>query len=202
MKLYFSPGACSLSPHVALREAGLPFEIEQVDIRQKKMKDGSDYRAVNPKGQVPALRLDDNQVLTEGPAIVQYIADQKPEAKLAPPAGSIERYRLQEWLNFITSDMHKNIGALFNPKATDEWKAQQKESLVPKFEFLAKALDGKKFLMGDQFTVADGYLYTILRWTRLHHIDLARWPAIVSYMERVENRPAVQAALKAEGLVK
>ena len=151
---------------------------------------------------MPALRLDDNQVLTEGPAVVQYIADRKPEAKLAPPSGSFERYRLQEWLNFIASDMHKNIGVLFNPKATDEWKAQQKELLVPKFEFLAKSLEGKQYLMGDQFTVADGYLYTVLRWTRIHHIDLSRWPVITAYMERVEARPAVQAALKAEGLVK
>ena len=202
MKLYFAPGACSLAPHIALREAGLAFELEQVDHRQKKTKDGGDYRAINPKGQVPALRLDDGQILTEAAVIVQYVADQKPAAKLAPPAGGLARYRLQEWLNFIASEMHKEVGALFNRNASDEWKAQQKETLVPKFEFLAQALAGRDFLMGDQFTVADGYLYTILRWAKLNKIDLARWPALAAFFQRVEARPAVQAALKAEGLIK
>jgi glutathione S-transferase len=202
VKLYFAPGACSLAPHIALREAGLAFELEQVDHRQKKTKDGGDYRAINPKGQVPALRLDDGQILTEAAVIVQYVADQKPAAKLAPPAGGLARYRLQEWLNFIASEMHKEVGALFNRNASDEWKAQQKETLVPKFEFLAQALAGRDFLMGDQFTVADGYLYTILRWAKLNKIDLARWPALAAFFQRVEARPAVQAALKAEGLIK
>ena len=201
MKLYFAPGACSLTPHIALREAELPFELERVDHRSKKTKDGGDYRAINPKGQVPALRLDDGQILTEVAVLVQYIADQKPAAKLAPPAGSMPRYRLQEWLNFIASEMHKGVGALFNAAFSDEWKAKQKELLVPKFEFIAAGLEGKPYLMGE-FTVADPYLYNILRWTKLHKIDLARWPAIVTFDARIEARPAVQAALKAEGLIK
>ena len=141
MKLYYSPGACSLSPHIALREAGLTFDLERVDLKAKQTKSGDDYRKVNAKGSVPALMLDDGQVLTEGAAIVQYIADKKPEAKLAPPAGSMPRYRLQEWLNYIASEIHKGIGALFNPKATPEWKEQHKEALTPKFEYLAKALE-------------------------------------------------------------
>ncbi|HXP32355.1 MAG TPA: glutathione transferase GstA [Stellaceae bacterium] len=202
MKLYFAPGASSLTPHIALREAGLAFELEQVDHRQKKTKDGGDYRSINPKGQVPALRLDDGQILTEAAVVVQYIADQKPAAKLAPPAGGMARYRLQEWLNFIASEMHKEVGALFDRNASNESKAQQKEMLVPKFEYLAQALAGRDYLMGDQFTVADGYLYNILRWARLNKIDLARWPALAAFMQRVEARPAVQAALKAEGLIK
>lgn len=202
MKLYFAPGASSLTPHIALREAGLAFELEQVDHRQKKTKDGGDYRSINPKGQVPALRLDDGQILTEAAVVVQYIADQKPAAKLAPPAGGMARYRLQEWLNFIASEMHKEVGALFDRNASNESKAQQKEMLVPKFEYLAQALAGRDYLMGDQFTVADGYLYNILRWARLNKIDLARWPALAAFVQRVEARPAVQAALKAEGLIK
>jgi len=202
VKLYFAPGASSLTPHIALREAGLAFELEQVDHRQKKTKDGGDYRSINPKGQVPALRLDDGQILTEAAVVVQYIADQKPAAKLAPPAGGMARYRLQEWLNFIASEMHKEVGALFDRNASNESKAQQKEMLVPKFEYLAQALAGRDYLMGDQFTVADGYLYNILRWARLNKIDLARWPALAAFMQRVEARPAVQAALKAEGLIK
>jgi glutathione S-transferase len=202
VKLYFAPGACSLTPHIVLREAELPFELERVDHRQKKTKDGGDYRAINPKGQVPALRLDDGQILTEVAVVVQYIADQKPASKLVPPCGGMPRYRLQEWLNFIASEMHKGVGALFNPAASDEWKAMQKEALMPKFEFLAKALEGKTYLMGDQFTVADAYLYNILRWTKLHKIELERWPAIAAFYQRVEARPAVQAALKAEGLIK
>lgn len=202
MKLYFAPGACSLAPHIAFREAGLAVEIEQVDHRQKKTRDGGDYRAINPKGQVPALRLDDGQILTEVAVILQYLADRKPDSQLAPACGTMERYRLQEWLNFVASDLHKGVGALFNPKASDEWKAQQREMLLPKFEFIAAALAVRPYLMGSAFTIADGYLYVILRWARFHKLDLARWPVLGSYFDRLEARPAVQAALKAEGLIR
>lgn len=200
MKLYYSPGACSLSPHIALREAGLDFEAIQVDLGAKTTKAGADYRKVNPKGAVPALEIDGGQVLTEGAAIVQYIADKKPGAKLAPAAGTTERYRLQEWLNYIASEVHKGFSPLFNPKAPDEWKATVKEMLGGKFDYLSKQLDGKSYLMGDTFTVADGYLFTILSWAKPMGIDLAKWPVLKAYADRVAARPAVGAALKAEGL--
>ncbi len=202
MKLYMSPGACSLSPHIVLQEAGLPFEIEKVNLKTKETETGGDYRAVNPKGAVPALRLDDGEVLTEGPAIVQYLADRKPEAKLAPAAGTKERYRLQEWLNYVTSELHKGFSPLFNPKAPDEWKVVVKENLGLRFDYLSKQLDGKKYLMGDGFSVADAYLFTILNWTRPTGIDLGKWPVLKDYCARVAARPAVHKALVAEGLVK
>jgi glutathione S-transferase len=202
MKLFLTPGACSLSPHIALREAGLSFDFEEVDLRTKKTKTGGDYWAVNPKGSVPALQLDNGQVLTEGPAIVQYIADLKPEAHLAPAAGTMERYRLQEWLNYISSELHKRFGPLFNPAASDEQKKAMHEELANKFDFVAKSLEGKQYLVGNNFTVADGYLFTILSWTGHVGIDLSKWPALKSYFERIAARPAVTATLKAEGLVK
>jgi glutathione S-transferase len=200
MKLYYSPGACSLSPHIALREAGLDFEAIQVDLGAKTTKAGADYRKINPKGAVPALEIDGGQVLTEGSAIVQYIADKKPGSKLAPVAGSTERYRLQEWLNYIASEIHKGFSPLFNPKAPDEWKSAVKDMLAGKFDYLSKQLDGKSYLMGDTFTVADGYLFTILSWAKGMSIDLAKWPVLQAYLARVAARPAVNAALKAEGL--
>jgi glutathione S-transferase len=201
MKLYFAPGACSLAPHIALREAALAFDLEQVDLRAKKTQFGGDYRAINPKGGVPALGLDDGEVLTEGAAILQYIADRKPGSQLAPAAGTTERYRLQEWLNWIATEVHKGISPFFNPKASDEWKGYLRERLAFQFEFLNGRMV-KPFLMGPQYTVADSYLYTILRWTKLHNIELAQWPDIPAFMARVEARPAAQAALKAEGLLK
>ena len=200
MKLYYSPGACSLSPHIALHEAGIAFEAEKVDLGSEQTETGADYRAINPKGYVPALRLDDGQVLTEGPAIVQYIADLKPAAKLAPASGTPARYRLQEWLNYITAELHKSVGSLFNAKMPKEWQDQVKEGIAARFDFLSKQLEGKAFLTGDGFTVADGYLFTILGWTKYVGIDLARWPVLTAYVERVAQRPGVQAALKAEGL--
>jgi glutathione S-transferase len=202
MKLYYTPGACSLSPHIALREAGLAFDLEQVDLGSKRTKSGADYKAVNAKGSVPALQLDDGQVLTEGSAIVQYIADRAPEKKLAPPAGAIDRYRLQEWLNYVASEIHKGFSPLFNPKASDEWKQIVKDGLAAKFDFLSKKLDGRAYLMGDAYSVADGYLFTILTWAKPMGIDLAKWPALKAYSDRVAKRPAVQAALQAEGLAK
>ena len=200
MKLYYAPGACSMSPHIALREAGLDFEAIQVDLGAKKTKSGADYRQINPKGAVPALEIDGGQVLTEGSAIVQYIADKKPGSKLAPSAGTTERYRLQEWLNYIASEIHKGFSPLFNPKAPDEWKSMVKDMLGGKFDYLSKQLDGKSYLMGDTFTVADGYLFTILTWAKGMNIDLAKWPVLKAYVERVAARPAVAATLKAEGL--
>ena len=201
MKLYFAPGACSLAPHIALREAGLAFDLEQVDLRAKQIKSGGDYRAVNAKGSVPAIALDDGQVLTEDAVILQWIADRKPEAHLAPAAGTMERYRLQEWLNWVATELHKGISPFFNPRASDEWKGILRERLDNQFAFLAGRM-AKPYVMGAQYTVADSYLYTILRWTGMHKIELGKWPDIPAFMERVTQRPATQAALKAEGLLK
>jgi len=202
MKLYFSPGACSLSPHICLREAGQKFDLEQVDFATKKTKSGGDFTKVNAKGYVPALQLDSGEVLTEGPVIVQYIADQKPEAGLMPKAGSMERYRAQEWLNFVTSELHKAYGHLFNPGTPDAYKTAVKEKLGTRFDFLSKQLDGKPFLMGSQFSAPDAYLFTVLGWSPHVALSLDKWPALQAYSGRVAGRPNVQAALKAEGLVK
>ena len=200
MRLYFAPGACSLSPHIVSRELGLPLELKKVSTKDKTMEGGGDYRQINPKGYVPALELDDGGVLTEGPAIVQYLADQKPDAGLAPKAGSLERYRLQEWLNFITSEVHKQFSPLFRPTTPDEYKKIARDNLATRFDWLDKQLAGKEHLMGKAFTVADAYLYTVLRWTKPMQIDMAKWPNLVAYMERVGARPKVKDALKAEGL--
>ncbi|HXC41084.1 MAG TPA: glutathione transferase GstA [Burkholderiales bacterium] len=197
MKLYYAPGACSLSPHIALCEAGLKFEAVKVDLRAKKAGD-EDFLAVNPKGYVPALRLDDGQVLTEGPAIVQYVADQKPDSGLAPKAGSVERYRLQEWLNFISTELHKQFSPLFNPALPDAGKDIFKANIAKRLDWLNKQLEGKQYLAGDKFTVADGYLFVILRWAKGMKMEL---PAAVSaFFDRVAARPKVAEALKAEGL--
>jgi glutathione S-transferase len=198
MKLYFSPNACSLSPHIALREAGLPFELDRVNFGTKKTKTGEDFLAINPKGYVPTLKLDDGQVLTEGPAIVQYIADRKPESGLAPAAGTLERYRLQEWLNYISTELHKSFSPLFNPKTPAETKQLVKDQLATKFGFISKKLEAHPFLMGDKFTVADGYLFTVLRWTKFVDIDLSQWPVLTAYAARISDRPAVREALAAE----
>lgn len=202
MKLYYFPGACSLSPHIVLCETGLGFDLEKVDLGTKRTESGSDYLAVNPKGYVPTLQLDDGQTLTEGPAIIQYLADRVAEKKLAPAAGTMARYRLQEWLNFISTELHKACSPLFNPNLPDAMKSAAMEQLTKRLAFTAGQLEGKIFLMGDQFTVADAYLFTVLSWTAHLHIDLAAWPALQSYQGRVAARPSVQAALKAEGLVK
>lgn len=202
MKLYYSPGACSLSPHIVLRELGLPFTPVKVDLKGKRTADGADYLTINGKGYVPALGLDDGQVLTEGPAIVQYLADRKPEARLAPPNGTLERYRLQEWLNFISTELHKQFSPLFAPNTPDATKDAQRERLAARFDWLSKQLEGKDYLLGKDFSVADAYLFTVLSWGRHVGIDLAKWPTLKQYVERVAARPAVQEALKAEGLVK
>ncbi|HEY4118686.1 MAG TPA: glutathione transferase GstA [Byssovorax sp.] len=201
MKLYFSPGACSLSPHIALREAGVAFELEAVTLATKVTKHGDDFNAVNPKGMVPTLALDDGDVLTEGPAIVQLIADMKPDAKLAPANGTRARYHLQEWLNFISTELHKQFSPLFAKDTPDSVKDQQRERIGKKLDHVVKQLGERPYLMGD-FTVADAYLYTVLRWGRLTGVDVAKWPSLVAFMDRVEERPAVTAALEAEGLKK
>jgi glutathione S-transferase len=200
MKLYYSPGACSLSPHIVSREAGIDLELEQVDIREKKTKSGQDFWSINPKGYVPVLEIDAGHRLTEVPVIVQYLADQKPATGLVPPAGSADRYRVQEWLNFVTSELHKTYGPLFRPTTPEEFKQLSKENLGKRFDFIDKNLAGKKYLMGDKFTAADAYLFTVLRWSPRVQIDLGKWPNITGYLERVAARPKVQEALKAEGL--
>lgn len=202
MKLYYAPGACSLSPHIALREAGLPFTLEKVDLGAKKVDSGRDFQDVNGKGYVPALELDDGEVLTEGPAIVQYIADLRPAAGLAPPAGTMERYKLQEWLNFITAELHKAMGSMFNPAQTPESKEAVKATLAKRLDWMSRELDGKPYLMGGTFTVADGYLFTVLGWAPHVGFDLSPWPALEQYAARVRERPQVVEALKSEGLIK
>ncbi|HUI61357.1 MAG TPA: glutathione transferase GstA [Steroidobacteraceae bacterium] len=201
MKLYLVPGACSLASDIALREAGIAFDSAKVDMRTKKVE-GGDFTQINPKGYVPALRLDDGQVLTENVAVLQYIADRNPAAKLAPPAGTLERYRLQEWLSFINSEVHKAFSPLFSPEATEPTKEYARHYVSRRLNYLQGALGDRKYLMGDQFTIADAYLYTVLGWGHHVGIDLAKWPALKSYHERVGARPHVIEALTAEGLIK
>jgi glutathione S-transferase len=202
MKLYYSPGACSLSPHIALKEAGLPFDLIKVDLKAKKLEDGSDYLKVNPKGQVPALGLDNGELLTEGPVIVQMIADKAPDKHLAPASGSAERYKLQEWLNFISTELHKSFGPLFQPALSDDTKQFFKDRLVGKFKYIDGALAGKDYLMGKTFTVPDAYLFTMLSWADRMKIDLSSFANLSAYKARVAARPKVQEALSAEGLMK
>jgi len=198
MKLYYAPDTCSLSPHIVLRELTLAFELVKVDNRNKLTADGRDFRLINPKGYVAALELDDGQILTEGPAIVQYLADLKPESRLAPPAKSWERVRLQEWLNFITSEIHAGSALLFNKALPDAVLVIFREKLFRRFDYLQATLAEKAFLMGAFFCVADAYLFTVLGWCKFFNIELDRWPALVAYRERISARPAVQAALLAE----
>ncbi|GBO50018.1 glutathione transferase GstA [Pectobacterium versatile] len=198
MKLYYAPNACSLSPHIVLRELGLQFELVNVDGQTKQTADGRDFRTINPKGYVAALELDDGQILTEGPAIVQYLADLKPESGMAPPADSWARVRLQEWLNFITSEIHAGSAPLFNAALPEEAKAIFREKLFRRFDFLQDTLSGQDYLAGVSFSVVDAYLFTVLRWCEFFSIDLNRWPALPAYMKRIGARPAVQTALRAE----
>jgi glutathione S-transferase len=202
MKLYFSPGACSLSPHIVAREAGIPVDLVKVDLKARKLEGGADYARINGKGYVPALALDDGTLLTEGPAIVQYFADRKPETGLAPANGTVERYRLQEWLNFLTSEIHKSFSPLFNPAAAEGWKQPARENIACRFDWIAERLGPNAYLMGERFTVGDAYLFTLLNWCQWTGIDLGRWPALKDYHARVAGRPKVQEALRAEGLLK
>jgi glutathione S-transferase len=197
-KLYFNPGACSFSPHIVLREAGLPFELEKVDLGTRKTASGADFLAVNPKGYVPALQLENGEVLTEGSVIVQYLADLKPELKLAPRGGTMERVRLQEWLTFIATELHKGFAPLFTRAMPDEAKALARASLEKRFDYLAQRLEGQEYLMGADFTVADAYLFNVLSWTGYVGLSLDARPVLTAYMARVGARPAVQAAQAAE----
>jgi glutathione S-transferase len=201
MQLYYSPGACSLAPHIVLRELGLPVELKKVDIPKRQTEGGGDYLKINGKGYVPALRLEDGSILTEVPVILQYIVDQKPESKLAPKAGTMERYHLQEWLNFITSEVHKSFSPLFIKTAAAEWKAAMIARLSDRFTWLSSQLEGKSYLMGEQFTAADAYLFTVLSWSYFVGLAIAPWPVLTRYIERVRNRPKTQEAMKAEGLI-
>ena len=202
MKLYYAPGACSLSPHIVSRELGIPLELKKVNTKDKTIEGGGDYWKVNARGYVPALVLDNGETLTEGPAIVQYLADQKPEAVLAPKAGSFERYRLQEWLNFLTSEIHKQFSPLFKPNTPEDYKPIAKQNLASRFDWIDQQLAGRDYLMGKQFTVADAYLFVLLNWTKFQGIDLAKWPNLAAFQQRVGARPKVQEALQAEGLLK
>jgi len=202
LKLYYSTGACSLSPHIALREAGLEFTLEKTDLKTKQTASGGDIRKDNPKGYVPTLVLNDGDVLTEGPAIVQWIADQNPSSGLAPAAGTMARYHLMEWLNFITSELHKNYSPLFNPNAPEDYKKQVQVALATRYAYVNEKLAGKSYLMGEQFTVADGYLFTVTNWARIVKFDLTPYANVLAFQERVHARPKVQEALRAEGIIK
>lgn len=198
MKLYFAPDACSLSPHIVLRELDLPFELIRVNNRTKRSADGGDFYRVNPKGYVAALMLDDGKVITEGAAIVQYLADLRPEAALAPPNATFERVRLQEWLNFITSEIHAGSSPLFNSSLPEEVKTRFRDTLRRRLDFVAQTLDEQAFLLGEAFSVADAYLFTVLRWMDQFSIDLKYWPSITRYMSLISQRRSVQTALAAE----
>lgn len=200
MKLYYSPGACSLSPHIVLREAGLAFEPVLAPTKTHKLPDGTDYYTINPLGYVPMLELDDGTRLREGPAIVQYVADQVPQKNLAPANGTLPRYRLQEWLTFIGTEIHKSFSPLFNAAMPDEGKKIYRDRIANRFAFVNGELEGKQYLMGDQFSVADAYLYTVTRWAKPMQIDLSPYPHLAAHNARVEARPAVQEALKLEKL--
>lgn len=202
MKLFYSPGACSMAPHIVAREAGIPVDLVKVDIPNKKTEDGGDFWQINPKGYVPALQLDDGRVLTEVGVICQYLADQAPASKLVPPFGAFERYEQMAAINFASAEVHKQIGALFNPRLTPEMKEVQLGTIGRRLDSLEKMLDGKAFIAGDSFSAADAYLFTVLNWTNVHKIDMSKWPNIQAYMGRIGARPKVQETLKAEGLVK
>jgi glutathione S-transferase len=202
MKLYYSPGACSLSPHIALLEAGLPHDLVKVDLRAKKLENGDDFLKVNPKGQVPALALDSGELITEGPVIVQMIADQAAGKNLAPAHGSSERYKLLEWLNFITAELHKNFGPMFSPVLGDEAKAFFKDRVMATIKYIDSQMADRDYLMGSHFTVADGYLFTMLSWADRMKFDLSAMPNLLAYKARVAARPKVQEALTREGLMK
>jgi glutathione S-transferase len=200
--LYFSPGACSLASHITAREAGISVDLKRADTKTKKLEDGSDYLAINSKGAVPALKLDSGQVLTEGVAIMQYLADQKPESGLAPKNGTLERYRVQEWLNYITSEVHKSFSPLWTPSNDQAVKDYALTNLKKKFDWVEKQLTGKQYLTGDSFTIADAYLFTVVNWVNPLGIDLTPWPQLQAFQARVAARPKVQEALAAEGLTK
>ena len=198
MKLYFSPGACSLASHITLRELGLKFEIEKVDIKAKKTASGADFNAINSKGYVPVLEIENGVFLTEGTAILQYLADKKPEAGLAPANGTLPRYRMQEWLGFINSEIHKTFSPLFSPDTPEQTRNGSIEKLGKRFDYVQSKLGDNEYLTGKQFTIADAYLYTVINWTQFVGIDLGKWPVLKAFHARVAARPTVQAAHAAE----
>ena len=202
MKLYYSPGACSLSPHIVLHEAELQHETVMVSTKSHKLQDGTDYYGINPLGYVPFLVLDNGDTLHEGPAIVQYLADLAPEKNLAPANGTVARYHLQEWLNFISTEVHKGFGPLFNPATPEDYKPLARASVLKRLAWVNEQLANKSYLMGDQFTVADAYFFTITGWAQFVGLDISELENIQAYRERILARPAVQAAMKAEGLLK
>ncbi len=202
MKLYYSPGACSLSPHIVLHEAGLPFEAVLASTKTHQLADGTDYYTINPKGYVPLLELDDGQRLSEGPAIVQYIADQVPAKQLVPAAGTMARYRVMEWLNFISTELHKSFSPLFNPAMPEEGKAVYRTRLLSRFKWVDGELAGKNYLMGDAFCVADAYLFVVSGWGHLVGVDMKDFANLQAFLTRMRARPGVQAALRAEGFFK
>jgi glutathione S-transferase len=202
MELFYAPGACSLAPHIVSREAGLPLDLVKVDMGAKKTQTGEDYFAINGRGYVPAIRFDDGQVMTEVATLVQVLADRKPEAKLAPALGTPERYRLMEWLTFISSELHKGFAPLWYPKLPAETKTATLDKLTSRLSWLEKQIDGRSYLMGDQFTAADAYAFTILNWTGMLKVDLTPYPNIRAFMDRVAARPKVQEAMRAEGLLR
>jgi glutathione S-transferase len=201
MKLYYAPGACSLSPHIAAEEAGIPLELVKVDLKSHKTEDGRDFNAVNPKGYVPALALDDGTILSEGPAIVQYLADLKPDSKLAPANGTIARYKLQEWLTFINSEIHKSFGPLFG-QASEEVKKDAIAKIAKRMSYVNGDLANRHYLVGDDFTVADAYMFVMLTWANHLKLDMSANTNLHAYFARIFARPKVHAAMKAEGLVK
>ena len=202
MKLYYAPGACSLAPHIVAAEAGIPLQLERVDLGLRRTETGQDYAHINPKGYVPALQLDDGSVITEAGTLIQYLADQQAGGPLAPPPGSMERYRVLEWISFVATELHKGFGPLWNPKSTLEVRQAVKARLLQRFAFVDAGLARTAFLTGTTFTVADAYLFTIVNWAPMHDIDLAPWPSLQSFMARVAARPKVQEAMRAEGLAK
>ena len=201
VKLYYSNGACSLSPHIVLRESGLKFDLVRASTKTHALDDGTDYYTINPKGSVPLLELDNGERLTEGPAIVQYIADQVPAKNLAPANGTLARYRVQEWLNYITSEIHKTYSPLFRPNTPDEFKTIARDALTKKYEYVDGKLEGKNYLMGENFSVADAYLFVVTTWAPHVGVDLSAFKNLSAFMDRMRARPAVQEALQAEGLV-
>lgn len=201
MKLYYAPGACSQAPHIAAREAGLDIELAKVNFPDKVTDDGEKLTDVNPKGAVPTLRLDDGEVLTENAVILQYLADRAPGSELALPASGIERYRLLEWLNFIATELHKGFGPLWNPATPDDFKQATREALGKKFDYLQEKIGDGPYILGTRFSILDAYAFAVLNWTRIHSIDIARWPGLAAYLQRVAQRPAVQETLRAEGLI-
>jgi glutathione S-transferase len=202
MKLYYTPGACSMAVHIVLREAGVPFELEKVDLRSKRTQGGEDYVQINPKGYVPALRLEDGSVLTEVGVCVQYVADLAPQTDLAPVAGTMARYRLMEWINFISTEIHKTFGPLFDPSASGELRQRQIGLLAKRLDYVAEHLKQSGFLTGDKFTAADAYLFTVLNWTHVVKLDASAWPPLQAYIARIAERRAVRETMKTEGLIK